>query len=152
MNFEIVDDKYIFFTNDVLYLSDLNEEKISSFIKEIFVSMSEVYDIDLVGYYKVDIFIDELKVDVVPKLLGQTMVYGKWIFNGIMFVLVTLIAVILLAKDYRKILDKSANIRIFQICKENVSKDDASVGNVFEGAIGDYFGCQLNLFCGLCHK
>ena len=59
MNLEIVDDKYIFFTNDVLYLSDLNEEKISSFIKEIFVSMSEVYDIDLVGYYKVDIFIDE---------------------------------------------------------------------------------------------
>ena len=71
---------------------------------------------------RVNIFIDELKVDVVPKFLGQTMVYGKWIFNGIMFVLVTLIAVILLAKDYRKILDKSENIRIFHICKEMFQK------------------------------
>ncbi len=86
---------------------------------------------------RMNVFIDELKVDVVPKLLGQTMVYGKWIFNSIMFVLVTLIAVILLAKDYRKILDKTEDIRIFHICKEMFQK--------MMHLLGTYLKAQLEI-------
>lgn len=71
--------------------------------------------IETVILERVDIFVEDLKIDVVPKLLGQTVVYGKWIFNGLMFILVTLIAVILLAKDYRKILDKTENIPLVQV-------------------------------------
>lgn len=66
---------------------------------------------------RVDIFIDDLKIDVIPKILDQTVTYGKVVFNGIMFVLVTLIAVILLAKDYQWMLEKTEK---FHVLRESV--------------------------------
>lgn len=59
MNLEILDDKYIFFICDIIYFDDLNEENISKYVKKIFIYLSEIYNIDLVGYYKLDIFMDE---------------------------------------------------------------------------------------------
>ena len=61
VNLKIVDEKYIYFTSDINSLGELdsvNEEKVASFLKDIFVSLSEVYNIDLFGYYKVDIYVD----------------------------------------------------------------------------------------------
>lgn len=63
---------------------------------------------------RVDIFIDDLKIDVVPKLLDQSFTYGRVIFRGIMFIVVTLISVVLLAKDYDRILEKAAEIKAFR--------------------------------------
>lgn len=63
---------------------------------------------------RVDIFIDDLKIDVVPKMLDQTMLYGKVLFSIVMFVLVTIIAVVLLAKDYRMMLQKVEGIVLFK--------------------------------------
>ncbi len=97
---------------------------------------------------RMNVFIDELKVDVVPKLLGQTMIYGKWIFNSIMFVLVTLIAVILLAKDYRKILDKTEDIRIFHICKEMFQKMMHLLGTYLKAQIEIILIVSLICFVG----
>lgn len=65
---------------------------------------------------RVDFFIDDLKIEVVPKMLNQTMVYGKWIFKGFMFFIVTLIAVVLLAKDYRIMIDKTKKVAVFKEC------------------------------------
>lgn len=63
---------------------------------------------------RVNVFIDDFKIDVVPKVLGQTVIYGRVLFQGIMFILVTLIAVILLAKDYRQILEKTKEVHIIR--------------------------------------
>ncbi len=63
---------------------------------------------------RVNIFIDNLKIDVVPKMLDWTMVYGKALFGGVMFLLVTLIAVVLLAKDYQMMLEKAEKIELFK--------------------------------------
>ena len=61
---------------------------------------------------RVNIFIDDLKIDVVPKMLDQTMLYGKVLFSGVMFILATLIAVVLLAKDYQMILEKTEKVTL----------------------------------------
>lgn len=66
---------------------------------------------------RVNIFIDDLKIDVIPKILDHTVTYGKVLFNGVMFLLVTLIAVILLAKDYQWMLEKTKR---FHILREGV--------------------------------
>ena len=63
---------------------------------------------------RVNIFVDDLKIDIVPKVLDNTLIYGKWVLNIVMFILVTIIAVVLLAKDYHKILSKTAHIPIFR--------------------------------------
>ncbi len=63
---------------------------------------------------RVNIFIDDLKIDVVPKMLDQTMLYGKVLFSVVMFVLVTIIAVVLLAKDYQMMLQKVEGIALFK--------------------------------------
>lgn len=61
---------------------------------------------------RVDVFIDDFKVDVVPKLLDHTFAYGKVLFHGFMFLLVTLIAVILIARDYQWIYDQAGQYRV----------------------------------------
>lgn len=61
MKFQILDDKYLFFTCDIDILDDFNsldENKISLFLKEVFLSINEIYSVELFGYYKVDIYID----------------------------------------------------------------------------------------------
>lgn len=63
---------------------------------------------------RVNIFIDDLKIDVVPKMLDRTMLYGKVLFSVVMFVLVTIIAVVLLAKDYQMMLQKVEGIALFK--------------------------------------
>lgn len=63
---------------------------------------------------RVNIFIDDLKIDVVPKMLDQTMFYGKILFSGVMFFLVMLIAVVLLAKDYQMMLEKTEKVVLFR--------------------------------------
>lgn len=59
MNLEIKDDKYIYYTNDIMGLLNLNESNISIFLKDIFLNISTIYKIDLFGYFKVDIYIDD---------------------------------------------------------------------------------------------
>lgn len=62
VNLKIVDDKYIYFTSDTDKLGDLScidENNISIFLRDVFLNISNVYLIDLFGYYKVDIYIDD---------------------------------------------------------------------------------------------
>ena len=57
MKFEVLDDKYLFFTNKI-YIFD-EEKDISVFLKDMFLIINEVYSLELFGYFKVDIFIDD---------------------------------------------------------------------------------------------
>ena len=59
MSLEVLDDKYIFFTSDIDSLNNFDEKDISVFLKEIFMIISDIYNIDLFGYFKVDIYIDK---------------------------------------------------------------------------------------------
>ncbi len=60
MKLEIVDDYYLFFTNDIGYLDDdLSEENVSEFLKRVFLAISDIYEIDLFGFFQVDIHIDK---------------------------------------------------------------------------------------------
>lgn len=62
MKLERQDDDYIFFTNDIACLGDIDnidEEKMGKFLKKVFVDISDIYKIDLFGYYRVDIYIDK---------------------------------------------------------------------------------------------
>ena len=56
MNLEIKEDKYIYFTNEI---NMLDEKNISMFLKDVFLNISTIYNIDLFGYFKVDIYIDD---------------------------------------------------------------------------------------------
>lgn len=57
MKLEVLDDKYLFFTNKI-YIFD-EEKDISMFLKDMFLMINEVYSLELFGYFKVDIFIDD---------------------------------------------------------------------------------------------
>lgn len=57
MKFEVLDDKYLFFTNKIYSFDE--EKDISMFLKDMFLIINEVYSLELFGYFKVDIFIDD---------------------------------------------------------------------------------------------
>lgn len=57
MKFEVLDDKYLFFTNKIYTFDE--EKDISMFLKDMFLIINEVYSLELFGYFKVDIFIDD---------------------------------------------------------------------------------------------
>ncbi len=62
MKLDIIDDIYVYFTNDIKCLEDgenVAEDKVAFFLKRVFLDMSEVYGIDLFGYYRVDVYIDK---------------------------------------------------------------------------------------------
>jgi len=76
MKFEILEDGYLFFTNKIYLLDD--ESNISSFLKEMFLSISDVYSIELYGYFKVDIYIDgKIGIFVEMKKMDDYISYGK---------------------------------------------------------------------------
>lgn len=58
LNLDIVDDKYILFINNYLF-DEYDEKELSVFLKDVFIILSDVYSINLYGYFMVDIFIDE---------------------------------------------------------------------------------------------
>lgn len=58
MNLEIIDDKYVLFVNNYNF-SDYDEKELSSFLKDVFLLLSDVYSINLYGYFLVDIYIDK---------------------------------------------------------------------------------------------
>lgn len=86
---------------------------------------------------KKDAFMDGLKADVIPKVLNQTMLYGKVVFRAVMFLIVTFIAVVLLAKDYPFLLERAGKIRLLQeglfVCKK------------LFGLIGAYIRAQIEI-------
>ena len=57
MKFEVLDDKYLFFTNKIYSFDE--EKDISMFLKDMFLMINEVFSLELFGYFKVDIFIDD---------------------------------------------------------------------------------------------
>lgn len=62
MKLEVIDDDYLYFTYDIDCLGNLsciNEDNISIFLKNVFLNLSEIYSIELFGYYKVNIYVDE---------------------------------------------------------------------------------------------
>lgn len=57
---------------------------------------------------KIDILVDDFQGQVMPELLNQSWSYAKSLISVVGFIVITVIATILLAKDYDEILDKVA--------------------------------------------
>lgn len=64
---------------------------------------------------RIEIFIDNIQVQVVPKLMDKSFYYVKVAGSAAAFVVITLIATILFAKDYDLIVEKGNEIRGLQI-------------------------------------
>ena len=76
MKFEVWDDKYLFFTNKIYSFDE--EKDISMFLKDMFLIINEAYSLELFGYFKVDIFIDD-KIGVFVEIskLDDYIFYSK---------------------------------------------------------------------------
>lgn len=97
---------------------------------------------------RMNVFINDFKIDVVPKILDQTMLYGKFLFSGVMFFLVTLIAVILLAKDYQMMLKKTQKIVLFKECIVMLKKLIRLIGAYLRAQIEIILIVSLICFAG----
>ena len=76
MKLDVLEDGYLFFTNKI-YSMD-TEEDISLFLKDVFLSISDIYLIDLFGYFKLDIYIDDkIGVFVEIRKLSDCLSYSK---------------------------------------------------------------------------
>lgn len=86
MNLDIIDNKYILFINYVC-LASYAEDKISIFLKDIFLLLSDVYSINLFGYFKVDIYIDK-KIGIFIEIdrLDDYVSYNKKIDTKVMII------------------------------------------------------------------
>lgn len=58
MSLDIIDDKYVLFFNNCR-LEEIDERELGAFLKEVFKALSDIYLIDLFGYFKVDIYVDK---------------------------------------------------------------------------------------------
>lgn len=88
---------------------------------------------------KTNVVINDLKCDFLPKVLGQTVIYGQSIFSFFMFIFVTVISVVIMAPDYDLIVKKVKNIsclnEILKVLKRLLS------------LIGTYLKAQLEIMC-----
>lgn len=55
---------------------------------------------------QVDIFVENLEVKVLPAVMGKSFDYIKGIISGVSFLVVMMIAVLLMMKDYRRLIEK----------------------------------------------
>ncbi len=89
---------------------DLFEEKFYVFVGNCCDGMEKKLGMDGESIEKyvlerVDIFIENFQVQVVPKIMNQSVGYMKDVIGIVSFLAVMIIAAVLLAKDYRQIMD-----------------------------------------------
>ena len=83
MKLEVLEDRYLFFTNKTYSLD--NEDDISLFLKDMFLIISDIYLIELYGYFKLDIYIDDkIGVFVEIEKLDNYVSYSKKIDTKIL--------------------------------------------------------------------
>lgn len=63
---------------------------------------------------RVDIFIENFQVSVVPRLMDESVYYVKAVCSIVAFIVITFIATILLAKDYDEILERARKSEIYE--------------------------------------
>lgn len=82
----------------------------------------EAAKVEAIIIEKIDLFVNELQVQVLPNFMNNTITYAKGIIGLVAFLAVTIISTILLAKDYDKIKDKvkeqNGYSEIFELIKK----------------------------------
>ena len=89
---------------------DLFEEKFYIFVKGCCEGMEGRFGLDAQGIEslimeKVNVFIDNFQVEVVPRLMDESVSYAKNIAEVVSFLAIMIVAAVLLAKDYGRIID-----------------------------------------------
>lgn len=87
--------------------------QVNMFIRECCSGVEQMFGIDAYSIEemiieKLDLVVDDFQVQVLPQILNQSWSYAKSILSLGAFIAITVIATILLAKDYDEILDKVA--------------------------------------------
>ncbi len=97
---------------------DVIEEQFGMFLKICCENMEKRFGFD--GTYienfimeQVDIQIENLEINIMPKLMGGSLIYIKNIVGFFGFFIVMIISALLLIKDYDKIINKAGNYRQF---------------------------------------
>lgn len=88
---------------------DLFEEKFCIFVSSCCNGIEKRFGVDGAGIEtyimdRVYIFIDNLQIEIVPKLMNESLGYVKNIVGIVSFLVIMIIASVLLAKDYRQIM------------------------------------------------
>ncbi|MDR2888895.1 MAG: AI-2E family transporter, partial [Lachnospiraceae bacterium] len=103
---------------EILGQMDVIEEQFGIFLRQCCESIERRFGFD--GTFietfileQVDIQIENLEINVMPKLMGGSFVYLKNIFGLLAFLAVMIISILLLIKDYDKIINKAVNYKQF---------------------------------------
>ena len=67
---------------------------------------------------RINLALSSMEKDLLPQLLGRTFLYGKTLFTAFMFILSTLIAAILFAQDYERIIKKAQAVPLLREAKQ----------------------------------
>lgn len=84
---------------------------------------------------RVDIFIEDMQVQILPNVMNQSFLYLKIGIEAITFLVVTVIAAILLAKDFEAMNSRISKVRYYKDVKEIA----VSIGKLF----GSFFKAQF---------
>lgn len=95
----------------LLHKSGYYEERFCAIVKGCCCSMESKFgmnaeELEHLIIERTGIFWTDMKADLVPKIFGKSILYGKACFEALLFVLVTFIAVVFLAKDGEMLLQK----------------------------------------------
>lgn len=105
---------------------------------------------------RVDIFIEDMQVQILPGMMNQSIFYIKYGVESVTFLVVTIIAAILLAKDFETMNQRISQIGCYQVIKDIIVR----IGSLF----GSFFRAQVMIliiiaaiciaglyFAGICH-
>lgn len=104
---------------------DLYEDKFCLFIKDCSKNLENsigisAMEIETLILERVDIFVENMKIEVLPQLMNESYIYVKSVIGIVTFIAITFIAVILLAKDYGKMIESIKRQSFFSIIEDMV--------------------------------
>ncbi|MCI6552848.1 MAG: AI-2E family transporter [Lachnospiraceae bacterium] len=90
---------------------DIFEEKLCIFVRNCCEGMEGSFGMDAEGIEhlimeRVNVFIESLRVEVVPRLMNESVAYARDIAEVVGFLAIMIVAAVLLAKDYSLIMEK----------------------------------------------
>lgn len=103
------------------FIKDINiyEQQFECFVENCCMLMQNRFGIDGIKIenfivQQVDIFIENLEIQVMPKIMGQSFIYIKNVAGAVSFIVVMVISTLLLIKDYDKIINITKNNESFR--------------------------------------
>lgn len=116
---------------------DFYEEQFTCFVRDCSHMVEErigmnAGQIETLILERVDIFIEDMQVQILPNFMNQSILYLKIGVEAITFLVVTVIAAILLAKDFGTMNDHIAKVKYYEDVKQIIMKIGRLIGSFFK--------------------